>query len=92
MNISNSFETKYTFPSKSNLKRKWTIALCNNPFIEGDLGKNIEEWLALTSEKYYLAFYSDYKKLYTYENFPKENSEKYKIIHNDEYGFILERK
>lgn len=85
-------ETKYTFPSKSNLKRKWTIALCNNPFIEGDLGKNIEEWLALTSEKYYLAFYSDYKKIYTNENFPKENSEKYKIIHNDEYGFILERK
>lgn len=83
---------RYTFPPKERLRNKWIIALCNNPFIQSNSRKNIEEWLTLTAEKYYVVLYRDYKTIYTNESFPKENSEKYKIIHNDEYGFILERK
>lgn len=52
----------------------------------------IEKWLEQTERKYYLAYYRDYNKIEPEQTMPDENNDEYKIIYNDEYGFILERK
>ena len=52
---------------------------------------SIEKWFELKTRKYYLAYYPDYERLDIGEVSLDENSDEYKIIYKDEYGFILER-
>lgn len=52
----------------------------------------IEEWVEQGQKRYYLAYYQDINTLELEQNLPDENSNEYKIIYNDEYAFILERK
>ena len=71
-----------------------SILYCNQ-LIWIDLVTNynvtIEKWLIEQNEKYYLAYYADYNRLEEEEKTLNENSSEYKIIYNNEYGFILER-
>lgn len=76
-------------------KAHWMSVLYHNQLIYIDCitGYNvtIEKWLTEKEQKYYLAYYDDYNLLTEEEKSLNRNSSEYKIIHNDEYGFILER-
>ena len=86
----------YVFASKYNGRMNWLSVLLDDQriFIDGmtDVSITIEKWLEEKEEKYYLAFYKDYKEITEDNKFLEQTNEKYKIIYNDEYGFILERK
>ena len=89
-------EEVYILASNGNGRMRWMSVLCNNQYIIIDgitcFSFNIEEWLTEKEQKYYFAYYAEYKEIDDREDFLDENSDKYKIIYNDEYGFILERK
>lgn len=84
----------YILTSKVKGKMLWMSVLYHNQYIFIDWMTGyeitIEKWLTEKEEKYYLAYYQDYNK--TEAEHPNEESSEYKIIYNDEYGFILERK
>lgn len=86
----------YLLNPKLDGRMKWTGVLYNKNFIYLDTINGyeitIDEWLQKRDKQYYIAYYTDYEM--TEEKTPNldENSAKYKILYNDEYGFILERK
>lgn len=86
----------YILPSIYRGRMSWMSVLFNNQHIYIDYVLNnhidIEKWLNEKQEKYYIAYYQEYKQLETNEVSPNENSDQYKIIYNDDYAFILERK
>ena len=86
----------YVLSPKYNVRARWISILYNNEFIYFDYssksGRNIEQWIKQKDQKYYLAYYEDYKELENQQTSPNENSEDYKIIYNDKNVFILERK
>lgn len=80
-------------------RMRWMSVLNNNQFIiidswypasEEDI--TIEKWLSEKEHKYYLAYYEEYSKIENNKETLDENNDKYKIIHKDEYGFVLERR
>ena len=76
-------------------KAHWMSVLYHNQLIYIDFITNynvtIEKWLTEKEQKYYLAYYEEYNSLKEEEKTLNENSNEYKIIYNDKYGFILER-
>lgn len=86
----------YVLSPKYNLRSKWISILHKNEFIYFDYatnsGKTIEQWVKQKDERYYLAYYQDYKELEIQEFTPSENSTDYKIVYRDKNVFILERK
>lgn len=74
----------------------WMSVLFHNQFLYIDwktgYSINIERWLSEKEEKYYLAYHRDYRIIENDVEYLNEESSEYKIIYNDEYGFILERK
>ena len=85
----------YVLSPKFTGRARWISILYNNEFIFFNYASKhkitIEEWLTSKDEKYYLAYYRDYKELEENNEEPSGNHEKYKIIYNDEYAFILEK-
>ena len=85
----------YVLSPKFTGRARWISILYNNEFIFFNYASKhkitIEEWLTSKDEKYYLAYYRDYKELEENNEEPSGNHEKYKIINNDEYAFILEK-
>lgn len=76
-------------------KAHWMSVLYHNQLIYIDFITNynvtIEKWLEEKEQKYYLAYYEEYNSLKEEKKTLNENSNEYTIIHNDKYGFILER-
>jgi len=95
--VEEKIDTKnlYILHSKTIGKMYWLSVLYNNQYIYIDSRTNydvtIEKWLEEKGQKYYLAYYEDYELLQEEEKSLNENSNEYKIIYNDKYGFILER-
>ena len=93
----NNLEEKqvYILSSEKKGKTLWMSVLYQNQYIYIDfitgMTWNIEEWLGQREEKYYFSYHDDYEDIET-EYSLDENSDEYKIIHNDGVGFILERK
>lgn len=86
----------YILTSPRKGRMLWMSVLYHNQYIYidaiTDTRVNIEEWLNEKEQRYYLAYYEEYKKIEENKEFLDEKSAKYKIIYTDEYGFILERK
>lgn len=88
----------YILPSANNLKSQWMCVLYENQYIYiNNLTyefSNIENWIFESKEKYYVAYYSDYIIIFDKQQIAEEieNNDKYEIIYQDEYGFVLERK
>lgn len=75
-------------------KVRWMSALSQSEYlyVEQLMGQKltIERWLENKYTSYYMAFYRDYEIIE--EVNLDENSDKYEILYNDKYGFILKRK
>ena len=89
-------EQLYVLNSKYEGKMKWMTVLFDKQQIYEDANNESEttiaKWLEEKEEKYYLAYNEDYKMIDKKYDGLDENSEQYKIIYENEYGFILERK
>lgn len=85
----------YVSTQIKDIGHKWMYAICKNPFIYADYSfrneGTIERWLKLTDRKYYAALCRIYDQFIDKEEIDA-NSDKYNIIYEDEYGFVLERK
>lgn len=86
----------YLLNPKLNGRMKWAGVLYDKNFIYLDTINGyeitIDQWLEKRDKQYYIAYYADYARTEEKEPNLDENSEKYKILYNDDYGFILERK
>jgi len=85
----------YILTPKNQGRMKWMSVLNKNEHLYFEQMMNskvtIEKWLLQYEKKYYLALYKDYEKIGTEKVELDENSKEYIIVHNDEYGFILQR-
>jgi len=75
---------------------KWISVLHNNEgiylhYIYEEI-QSIDKWIESGEKKYYFAYHRDYTAFEIEGEYLDENSDSYKIIYNDEFGFILERK
>ena len=86
----------YILTPKNLGRTRWLAVLHKNHQIQNEhtfyREITVERWLEEKNQKYYLAYYEDYDEITQDKSYLKQNSDKYKIIHNDEFGFILERK
>lgn len=75
---------------------KWMTVLYDKNKIFYDVAHNerrtIEKWIEENDYKYYIAYYKDYNRLDENGANLEENSNEYNILHQNDYGFILERK
>ncbi len=89
-------ESTYVLGSTYQGRMQWLSVLYNNQYIYidylTDSEADIQKWLNDKKERYYLAYYEDYKVLNFNQEAISEDNSSYKIIYNDEYAFILERK
>jgi len=90
------YDDIYILSPKYYGRANWLSVLYNNQQIYIDFlseySVKIEKWISEKKQKYYLGYHRDYIEITEEDKYLDKYSNEYKIINNDEYAFILERK